>query len=80
MMACTATVTRDIRQEVMHSLEMLECEFVTTSPNRPNIFYEVHSRTDVETDLKFAIDSLMQGTEEEGPSCHSVLPFVGHVC
>ena len=37
-MACTAT--QNVRHEVMRSLEMVDCEFVSTSPDRPNIFSE----------------------------------------
>lgn len=61
-MACTATVTQKVRHEVMSSLEMIAsgCEFVSTSPDRPNIFYEVRPRTDVDTDLKFVINSLRE--------------------
>ena len=59
-MACTATVTQNVRHEVMCSLEMIDCEFVSTSPDRPNIFYEVHPRTDVDIDLKFVVNSLRE--------------------
>ena len=46
MMACSATVTKNIRQEVVTRLEMVNCAFVSTSPDRTNIFYEVHPRLD----------------------------------
>lgn len=59
-LACTATVTQIFRHEVMHSLEMVDSEFVSTSPDRPNIFYEVRPRADVDTDLKFVADSLKE--------------------
>ena len=39
-------------------LEMTDCETVTTSPDRPNIYYEVHARTDVESDLNDIVMSL----------------------
>jgi len=44
----------------MHSLEMADCEFVSTSPDRPNIFYEVHRRMDIDTDLNPVICSLKE--------------------
>ena len=60
MLACTATVTHGIRKEVIESLEMTDCEIVTTSPDRLNIYYEVHARTDVETDLNGVVMSLKE--------------------
>ena len=59
-LACTATVTRSIRREVIQNLEMVDCEFISTSPDRPNIFYEVHPRTEIDTDLKDVISSLKE--------------------
>ena len=47
-MACTATVTKNVQHEVMRSLEMVDCELVSTSPDQPNIFYEVHRHTDID--------------------------------
>ena len=35
MLACTATVTHGIHKEVIESLEMTDCETVTTSPDHP---------------------------------------------
>lgn len=59
-MACTATATKDIRGAVIHELEMSNCEFVSASPNRPNIYYEVLQRTDIDADLKSVVDSLRE--------------------
>ena len=56
--ACTATATRSIKQEVISSLEMYDCESVVTSPDRSNIYYEVHPRTDIGGDLHFLLDYL----------------------
>ena len=56
-MAYTATVTHNIR-EVIQKLEMINCEFVSTSPDRPNIYYEVVPRTDIDADLKVIVNSL----------------------
>lgn len=58
MMACSATVTKNIRQEVVTRLEMVNCAFVSTSPDRTNIFYEVYPRLDFEEDLKYVLHSL----------------------
>lgn len=37
---------------------MVDYEYVCTSPDRPNIFYEVHPRTDIETDMQPVLSSL----------------------
>ena len=58
LLACTATITHGIRKEVINSLEMGDCKIVSTSPERPNIFYEVHTRSDVETDMEHVVASL----------------------
>ena len=50
-LACTATVTRKVREEVVRNLEMLDCEFVCASPDRPNISYQVSRRGDMENDM-----------------------------
>ena len=57
-MACTATVTRSVREEVVKSLEMAGCDVVSTSPDRPNIFYTVCKRTDMEVDMQPLVESL----------------------
>ena len=44
----------------MQSLEMADCVFVSTSPDQPNIFYEVCTRTDVETDMSDLLESVRQ--------------------
>ncbi len=41
-----------MRQEVITTLDMEGCEIVCTSPNRPNVYYEVRPRTSVELDLQ----------------------------
>ena len=60
LLACTATVTHGIRKKVIESLEMTDCETLTTSPDRPNIYYEVRVRTDMETDLNDVVASLKE--------------------
>lgn len=50
-MACTATASQSMRKEVIDILEMPGCIQVSTSPDRPNIYYEVKPRTDIESDF-----------------------------
>ena len=50
-MACTATATKSVCEVVVLSLEMSGCMCVSMSPDRPNIFYEVKRRTDIESDF-----------------------------
>ena len=51
MIALTATVTPLRRADVIARLDMKGCECVSVSPNRPNIFYYVSTRVDIETDF-----------------------------
>lgn len=53
VIATTATVTSSVREDVMKG-----CEFVTASPNRPNIYYEVHPRTTIEEDFAPLVSAL----------------------
>ena len=39
---------------------MTDCVCVTVSPDRPNIFYEVRQRTDIDTDFADTIGSLRE--------------------
>ncbi len=56
-MACTATATRDVHIKL---LEMSDCVNVNVSPDRPNIFYGVEIRTEIESDFSDLIVSLRQ--------------------
>ena len=58
-LAATATATPAVRREVIHLLDMRGCEFVFNSPDRPNIYYEVRERTDIEADFQPLVDSLL---------------------
>ena len=58
--ACTATATHSIKQEVISSFEMYDCESMMTSPDRSNIYYEVHPRTEIGGDLHFLLNHLKQ--------------------
>ncbi len=54
MLASTATVTDVIRKDVIEKLEMDGCKIVSVSPNKPNIFYSVRTRSnDIERDVSF---------------------------
>ena len=44
MMALTATVTYEMRKDIIDRLDMNGCATISASPNRPNIFYSVHER------------------------------------
>ena len=39
---------------------MTGCDFISTSPDRPNIFYEVIPRTDIDSDMKHLLESLQE--------------------
>ena len=47
-----------MRLDVCRKLEMSEYKFVWASPERPNIYYEVLPRSDVDTDIKPIVDDL----------------------
>ena len=59
-MACTATVTKSVRDEVITLLDMKGCEFVSTSPDRPNIYYGVKPRTEIILDMLPLLNSLKE--------------------
>ena len=58
MLAATATVTKAIRQDICRTLEMVTCKLVCSSPDRPNIYYEVVRRTDMEEDMYPLVEEL----------------------
>ena len=61
-MACTAPATQAVRQQVVDSLEMHSCIVVSLSPDRPNIFYAVQHRTEIEGDFLELLTSLQTST------------------
>lgn len=61
-MACTATATRNIKEEVLSTLEMREHVTISLSPDRPNIMYSVKKRTDPATDFAEMIDALRKNS------------------
>lgn len=70
-LACTATVTRSIQQQITRSLEMYESVFVSASPDWQNIFYEVHRRSNIDNDLLSVLTSL----KELKSACPRVLVY-----
>ena len=44
VMALTATATENVKVDVIHNLNMKDCEIFTQSFNRPNLTYEVRSK------------------------------------
>ena len=58
LMACTATASRSVKKEVIDCLEMCDCAEVTASLDRPNVFYDVKPRTDVEADFRPLVNTL----------------------
>ena len=60
LMACTATASTSVKKEVIESLEMTSCVEVTASPDRPNIYYEVKLRTDIDTDFLPLVTTLKE--------------------
>ena len=59
-MACTATATRSLRKEVIKILEMTGCVEVSTSTDRPNIYYVVKLRSDIDSDFLPLVTSLRE--------------------
>ena len=59
-MACTATATRNVRKEIIESLEMHGCVNISVSPDRPSIFYEAKPTTDFDTDVHDLLASLRE--------------------
>ena len=58
MLAVTATVTKKVRLDVCRKLEMFDYKFVWASPERPNTYYEVLPRSDINSDIKPLVDEL----------------------
>ena len=57
-MACTATASKNVKKEVIESLEMTGCVEVPASPDQPNIYYKVKPISDVDTDFLSLISTL----------------------
>ena len=57
-LACTATVTRNMREQIVSILELKNYAFVQASPDRPNIYYEVRRCKDIADDFDELVASL----------------------
>jgi superfamily II DNA helicase RecQ len=51
LIALTATVTKPMRLDICKKLEMMDSKLIYAPPNRPNIYYEVVGRNDIEQDM-----------------------------
>lgn len=60
LMACTATASRSVKKDIVSILEIPGCAEVTASPDRPNIFYSVKLRTDIEVDMLPLVTTLRE--------------------
>ena len=58
VMACTATAIKSDKVDVLENLEMGGYVEVIASPDRPNIYYQVERRSDIESDLDDVLSSL----------------------
>ena len=58
MIAVTATVNACTRKDIIRKLDMNGCTFIYESPDRPNIYYGVKLRTNLDTDLANVVDDL----------------------
>ena len=59
-MACTGTASWGVRKEVINVLEMAGCVQVTTSLDRPNIYYKVKVRSDIGSDFLPLVNTLRE--------------------
>ena len=59
MIALMATATRAVCRDVIDKLEMSGCELVCLSPNRPNIYFEVRPRVDIDSDKSPMVRDLL---------------------
>ena len=50
-LAATATVTPNVRDDVINKLDMKGCEMVRVSPECPNVYYSVQARSRIGNDF-----------------------------
>ena len=60
MLATTATVTKEMRDSIIETLDMVGCCLVCESPNKPNISYEVRRKGTIEEDFKDVVTDLAE--------------------
>lgn len=74
VIALTATVTRAVQTDVKSKLEMSECELVCLSPNRPNIYFEVQPRVDIDSDMASLVKDLLTNKSKAQRSLFIAVP------
>ena len=57
-MALTATVTNEMRKDVIERLDMQGCSILSASPDRPNILYRGFNRTTLEEDMAHIVQDV----------------------
>ena len=57
-LACTATATHVVKDDVCKLLDMKGCKVVCESPDRSNIYYEVYPKSDIECDFQGLVEEL----------------------
>ena len=62
VLAATATVTKQMREDVIKRLDMEGCKYVCKSPNKPNIMYYVLRQSTIENDLSHILDDLRKNS------------------
>lgn len=58
VIAVTATATKQMRNDICHKLEMSPYKFICASPDRPNLYYEVLTRSNMKEDLSTLVSEL----------------------
>ena len=64
VLVLTATVTESMKADICGKLQLSGCRLFSTCPDRRNIYYEVVSRQDVETDMNSIASQLKETTVE----------------
>ena len=74
---CTATCDKELKDDLLKSLNIQEIELVCAVPDRPNIYLEIvgEKGMDLETSFEFLVDE--KGTEGKFPQDNSVLQDKG---
>ena len=63
-LACTATATHVVREDVCRILDISGCNVICKSPDRPNIYYEVHERRDIKSDFEPLVKELLSNSKK----------------
>ena len=60
MMACTATASQSVKNEIIDNLEISGCVEATASLDRPSVYYEMKPRTDIDADFWPLVSTLRE--------------------